>query len=222
MLRHIGGKTHYATEVESFQHGLVRGFLHNPAGPATRGLVLTHGAGGNANAALLVKAATVFCEAGIAVLRCDLPFRQRRPFGPPSPGTAAQDREGLREAVNAMRQIVAGSVTLGGHSYGGRQATMLAAEEPGLCEDLLLFSYPLHPPNKSAQLRTAHFPALQTPAVFVHGTKDPLGSTEEMTAALQLMPAKKKLLSIEGAGHDLKAGKFHADLWASIIRNIHD
>lgn len=202
--------------MDVFQEGLVRGFLHTPAQPATRGLVLTHGAGGNCKAALLIKAATLFCEAGYCVLRCDLPFRQRRPFGPPTPAMAAQDREGLRAAVNAMRKLVPGAVTLAGHSYGGRQATMLAAEEPGLCEALMLFSYPLHPPDKPAQLRTAHFPALQTPALFVHGTKDPFGTPAEITTALQPIPVKKELLTIEGAGHDLKQGKFDDSIWKTI------
>jgi hypothetical protein len=182
----------------------------------TKGLVLTHGAGGNCNAALLVKAATVLCDAGICVLRCDLPFRQRHPFGPPSPSGAAQDRDGLRAAVQSMRKLVPGAITLGGHSYGGRQSTMLAAEEPGLSEALLLFSYPLHPPNKPAQLRTAHFPGLQTPALFVHGAKDPFATTDEMTAALRQIPAQTTLLTIDGAGHDLKQGKFDAAVWQSI------
>lgn len=194
----------------------MRGFLHSPAEPAAHGLVLTHGAGGNCNAALLVKAATAFCEAGICVLRCDLPFRQRRPFGPPPPATAAHDRDGLRDAVNAMRKLVSRSVTLAGHSYGGRQATMLAAEESGVCENLLLFSYPLHPPGKPEKPRTAHFPALRTPALFVHGTKDSFGSTEEMTVALQLIPAHTKLLSIQRAGHDLTSGKFDSSVWEAI------
>ncbi len=212
--------------VEAFQQGTVRGYLHNPPGqPAARGLVLTHGAGANCNAPLLVKAANILCDAGICVLRCDLPFRQRRPFGPPSPATAAQDRDGLRDAVDALRKLVSGPITLGGHSYGGRQSTMLAAEEPGVCGNLLLFSYPLHPPDKPDQMRTTHFPALRTPALFVYGTKDPFGSVEEMTAALKLIPAKTKLMTIQGAGHDLKGGKFDAGLWETITMyfgNTHD
>ena len=57
----------------------VRGFLHRPDSANGDGLVLTHGAGGNCNMPLLVAAAEVFCAAGLTVLRCDLPFRQRRP-----------------------------------------------------------------------------------------------------------------------------------------------
>ncbi len=183
--------------------------------------MLTHGAGGNCNAPLLLAVAEAFQSAGWWVLRCDLPFRQRRRYGPPSPATAAQDREGLRHAVASMRRIASGQVILAGHSYGGRQATMLAAEAPGLAETLLLLSYPLHPPGKPAQLRTAHFPVLHTPAVFVYGTKDPFGSVEEMRAALQLIPARTEITIIEGAGHDLMRGKFDIQkLLLAPLRNL--
>lgn len=200
-----------------FHEGTVRGFLHTPDQPSGKGLVLTHGAGGNCNAPLLIEASARFSAAGFTILRCDLPFRQRRPFGPPPPATAAQDRDGLRDAVRAMRKLVAGPVTLGGHSYGGRQSTMLAAEEPELCDSLLLFSYPLHPPAKQTQLRTAHFPSLQNEANFVHGTKDPFGTTGEMETALALIPAKTNLITIEGGGHDLRRGKFEPNVWDRII-----
>ena len=80
---------------------------------------------------------------------------------------------------------------------------MLAAAEPGLVEQLLLLSYPLHPPQRSDELRTKHFPLLQTPALFVHGTRDGFGSVAEMTAALKLIPARNELLPITGAGHEL-------------------
>lgn len=181
----------------------VRGFLHRPATPLQDGLVLTHGAGGNCRAPLLVALAEVFAEAGVTVLRCDLPFRQSRPFGPPRPGDAARDRDGLRNAVAAARRLVSGRLFLGGQSYGGRQCTMLCTDQPGLVEGLLLLSYPLHPPGKPDQLRVQHLPKLQRPAFFVHGTRDPFGSPGEMESALSLIPSTTRLLQIEGAGHDL-------------------
>ncbi|MGH9513635.1 MAG: alpha/beta hydrolase family protein [Terriglobales bacterium] len=181
----------------------VRGFIHSPLRTNGDGLVLTHGAGSNCNAPLLLALAEAFATAGFTVLRCDLPFRQARPYGPPRPGGAARDREGLKNAVAALRKNVSGPVFLGGHSYGGRQATILAADEPDLVSGLILFSYPLHPPRKPEQLRTQHFPQLRTPAMFVHGTRDPFGSIEEMEAALKLISARHLLLPVEGAGHDL-------------------
>jgi len=80
---------------------------------------------------------------------------------------------------------------------------MLAAEEPDLAAGLLLLSYPLHPPKRPAEMRTAHFAQLSTPALFIHGTRDPFGSVEEMRAALQLIAGPHELVTIEGAGHDL-------------------
>lgn len=188
----------------------MRGFLHEPQTGNGNGLVLTHGASGNCKAAVLAAVAESFASAGWYVLRCDMAFRQRRPSGPPSPATAGQDRASLRAAIAAMRRLVRGTVVLGGQSYGGRQSSMLAADDPSVAEGLLLLSYPLHPPNKPQQLRTAHFPDVRTPGLFVQGTKDPFGTIEELRAALDLIPARTMLTEVAGAGHDLARGKFDA------------
>jgi predicted alpha/beta-hydrolase family hydrolase len=181
----------------------VRGYLHHPQNANGDALVLSHGAGSNAQASLLVALANEFASAGFVVLRCDLPYRQTRPHGPPGPGDAARDRKGLKNAVAEVRKIAERRAFLGGHSYGGRQSTMLCADDPDLVEGLLLLSYPLHPPRKPEQLRTQHLPNLRTPSLFIEGTRDPFGSPEEMEAALNLIPAKTQLLRVEGAGHDL-------------------
>jgi predicted alpha/beta-hydrolase family hydrolase len=181
----------------------VRGFLHSPENPNGDALILTHGAGSNCTAPLLVAISEIFAGHGYVVLRCDLPFRQERRTGPPFPGNAERDRAGLRNAVAVLRKNAPDRIFLGGHSYGGRQATMLCAAEPGLVSGLLLLSYPLHPPRKPEQLRIQHLPNLRTPSLFVHGTRDPFGSVEEMMMALQLVPAKTELTTVEGAGHDL-------------------
>jgi predicted alpha/beta-hydrolase family hydrolase len=181
----------------------VRGFLHQPGKPSGDGIVLTHGAGSNCRSPLLVTLSETFADAGFAVVRCDLPYRQTRSFGPPGPGDAKRDRAGLKNAVAALKKIVSGRMFVGGHSYGGRQASMLCADEPDLAAGLLLLSYPLHPPRKPEQLRTQHFFNLQTPALFVQGTRDPFGSLQEIEQALKLIPAKTKLLPVEGTGHDL-------------------
>jgi predicted alpha/beta-hydrolase family hydrolase len=251
----------------------IRGFLHLPPTPNGNGLVLTHGAGSNANAPLLVALAETFSAAGFTALRCDLPYRQARSYGPPGPGDAARDRAGLKNAVAALKKMISdnfgappladsassgksteneaappfavfegwdkpgpaappfalvapplscslrqggdfppsdqnesaatGRIFLAGHSYGGRQSSVLCAEEPDLVAGLLLLSYPLHPPRRPEQQRTQHLPSLRTPALFVHGTRDPFGSIAEIEQVLKMIPAKTKLLPVEGAGHDL-------------------
>jgi hypothetical protein len=172
------------------------------------GLVLTHGAGSNKDAPLLIALAQVFQRTGIFVQRVNLSFRERTPSGPPLPASAAEDRQSLRIAATQMRERIAGPVFLGGHSYGGRQSSILLAEDNTVAQALLLLSYPLHPPKKPHQLRTAHFDNLRTPVLFVQGTSDPFGSIDEMETALALIPAKKHLSIVEGAGHDLARGRF--------------
>jgi predicted alpha/beta-hydrolase family hydrolase len=203
----------------SISEAPVRGFLH-PSGRGADCLILTHGAGSNCQSPLLTALADAFWNSGLMVLRCDLPFRQSRPQGPPPRGSAARDQEGLRAAVASMRRRTAGKVFLGGHSYGGRQGSMLAADQPGLVEGLLLLSYPLHPPKLPLELRTKHFPFLQTPTLFVHGTQDGFGSIEEMEAALKLIPARTELLPVSGAGHELVTKRNRGELPQETVRRF--
>lgn len=175
--------------------GDVRGYLHDASGDL--GIVLSHGAGSDCTSKLLVAVAEAFAAAGVRALRIDLPFRRDRANGTPHPSIQARDREGIRAAVAWL----GGRVLLGGHSYGGRMSSMVAAEDSTIAEALLLFSYPLHPPRRPEQLRNAHFPALRTPTLFVQGSRDPFGTPEELRTAL---PAQAELMVMEGSGHELK------------------
>jgi len=188
---------------ETFEAQNVRGFLHSPETSFDTAIVLAHGAGSNADAPQLIQSSAAFCHAGILALRIHLPFRLLRK-GPPHPSTAALDRQGLRDAAAAVRQLGARKVILAGHSYGGRQASMLLAEDPTVADALLLLSYPLHPPDKPQQLRTAHFPSLRTPTLFVHGTKDPFATIAELRDAIAAIPATPQLIEVLNAGHDLR------------------
>ena len=181
----------------------VRGVLHRAASsPSDDLLVLTHGAGSNHDTPLLRALGRAFADAGVSVLRCDLPFRQTRAAGPPSPSGAARDRRGLAMALDTAGR---GRRFLGGHSYGGRQASMLLAEAPTCAHGLLLLSYPLHPPSKPDRPRTQHLHALRVPTLFVHGARDPFGSVEEMETARALIPAPTALLVLPRAAHALHA-----------------
>jgi predicted alpha/beta-hydrolase family hydrolase len=203
-----------------FETEELRGVLHTPEHATGDALALTHGAGSNAGAPLLVSLARAFCEAGLMVLRYDLPFRVAG-VGPTSPAVQARDREGVARAVQAMRRRVKGRVLAGGHSYGGRQTAMIAAERPDLADGLLLLSYPLHPPKKPEQLRTGFFPEWRTPALFVHGTRDPFGTLEELRSAIARIPAQVDLMAVEGAGHDLKpAARMGAEILATMARML--
>jgi hypothetical protein len=207
-------------EVIPIDEAGVRGFLHTPSTSNGGALALTHGAGANCHAPLLVALARAFCASGMAVLRYDLPFRQARPQGPPLRGSDKRDREGIAAALAFLRSRFGGRVFAGGHSYGGRQSSMLLTEEPSLAAALLLLSYPLHPPKKREQMRTAHFPSLRTPALFVSGSRDGFGTLEEMEEAIKLIPAETRLFAVDGAGHELMTKKNAGELPAIVVQEF--
>lgn len=184
-----------------------------------RGLViLAHGAGADRRAAILRAVGGALAARGLAVARIDLPYRQDRPKGPPSPSKAARDRDGIREAVAELRSAAPGPLIVGGHSYGGRQASMVAAEDPDLFDGLLLTSYPLHPPGKPDRMRTDHLPAITVPTLIVHGRSDAFGTSQEFAEAMDLFGGPVRVLEVERADHSLKPDRSGvADLTADAV-----
>lgn len=181
----------------------VYGWLHRPSqGAPLAAIAISHGAGSNCSAPLLVAVAEAFASIGYYALRYDLPFRRARRASPL--GTAPLDREGIRKASQVLRELAPEvPIYLAGHSYGGRQSSMAAAEKPQIADALLLLSYPLHPPKQPHKLRTEHFPSLQVASLFVHGSRDEFGSVAEVDAARRLIPARTELQTVEKAPHGL-------------------
>jgi predicted alpha/beta-hydrolase family hydrolase len=184
----------------------INGVAHEPAGTPQGAVVLTHGAGGNRDSPLLIRICDEWAGRGWLAIRYNLPYRRRRPKGPPS-GSAAGDQEGIVQAIALARTLADGPVIAGGHSYGGRMTSMVASEKGaagGAGPDVLtLFSYPLHPPGKPERARTAHLPRITVPTVFTHGSADPFGTLDELTAAAALVGGPTELVAITGARHDL-------------------
>lgn len=165
-------------------------------------MVLTHGAGGSRDSALLQQLCDEWARRGWLAVRYNLPYRRRRPKGPPS-GSAATDRAGILEAIAVCRDLADGPLIAGGHSYGGRQTSMVVAEDARPVDVLTLFSYPVHPPGKPERARTEHLPDIVVPTVFTHGTSDPFGTLDEVRAAAALISAPTDIVEITGARHDL-------------------
>jgi predicted alpha/beta-hydrolase family hydrolase len=180
---------------------VIAGIAHEPAGAPLGAVVLSHGAGGSRDSPLLVRVCDQWAGRGWLAIRFNLPYRRRRPKGPPS-GSAKADQAGVVEAVELARTLVGGRVLAGGHSYGGRMTSMAVAD--GLPVDVLtLFSYPLHPPGKPERARTEHLPRIGAPTVFTHGTSDPFGTIDELRAAAALIAAPTEVVVVTGARHDL-------------------
>lgn len=180
----------------------IAGVAHEPEGTAEGVVILTHGAGGSRDAPLLRRICDEWARRGWLAVRYNLPYRRRRPKGPPS-GSAKADQAGVAEAVAVARTLAEGPVIAGGHSYGGRMTSMAVADRTAEVDVLTLFSYPLHPPGKPERARTGHLPRITVPTAFTHGTADPFGSIDELRPAADLIGAPTTIVEITGARHDL-------------------
>jgi uncharacterized protein len=176
------------------------------------GLLLAPGAGSDRNHSCLV--AVEAAVAPLPVRRMDFPYRKAGKKAPDrAPVLLAAMRAEIDEFTAEVGAGAAGRLVLGGRSMGGRMATMLAAgDAPGAAvligervpvAGLALISYPLHPPGKPENLRTEHLPRLSVPCLFVHGTRDPFGTPDELTAATALVPGPVTHVWIEGGRHEL-------------------
>ena len=108
----------------------------------------------------------------------------------------------VERAMELYREQVAGraDVVIGGVSYGGRVASMIAAEDE--VAGLVLLSYPLHPPGKHDQQRVDHLAAIGCPVLFLSGESDPFARMDLLRAAVARVPAAE-LVTYAGVGHGL-------------------
>jgi predicted alpha/beta-hydrolase family hydrolase len=177
-------------------------FLFDGPDPGEHGvtLALAHGAGGPMDSPVMNTLARGLGEAGLRVARFEFPYmRARRDGGKARP----PDREPvLRQAwLDVIAALGgAGRVVIGGKSMGGRMAS-LAADEAGV-RGLVCLGYPFHPPGKPDTLRVRHLEDLRTPTLIVQGTRDALGSREEV-AGYALSPAIR-LVWLEDGDHSFK------------------
>jgi len=95
-------------------------------------------------------------------------------------------------------------VAVGGHSYGGRVASLAAAESDAPYRALVLFSYPLHPPGapERTTARIAHWPTIRCPVLLLSGESDPFAKVELLRSSVANL-AHAELVTYPKLGHTL-------------------
>lgn len=110
---------------------------------------------------------------------------------------------------------------IGGKSMGGRIATHLAAKGDPDLNGIVVLGYPLHPPGKPEQPRSAHLPAITLPVLIVQGERDPFGTPAELAPVIESMRAPVTLHVVTGGDHSLTVtGQQKEQVYRSIIRAI--
>ncbi|MCB8933523.1 MAG: alpha/beta fold hydrolase [Chthonomonadaceae bacterium] len=191
---------------------------------APRGtLVFAHGAGGHMEHRHMASLAEVFLELGLEVVRFNFLYRAS---GRSIPDRMPKLQACFNSVVASVRERLAPKrILLGGHSMGGRCASMMAAEGFA-CDGLLLCAYPLHPPGQFNKLRDAHLPAIQVPTLCLNGTQDPLCDKELMDAVLPRLDQRFQMHWLEHADHSFhvlkRSGRTDAEVLAEVAGTVEE
>ncbi len=189
---------------------------HRPGVPL---LVCAHGAGGSYADRALVAASRALQSAGLAILRFNFPYRERKSGRPDPMPVLTSTVAAVVDA--ARRELHPPAVLIGGRSMGGRAASMLAAEGFA-CEGLLLLAYPLHPPGQPAKLRDAHLPAIRVPVLCFNGTRDTFCDRALMERALTRVTTDWTMRWLEGADHSFHVLKSSGRTDAAVLEEVRD
>jgi predicted alpha/beta-hydrolase family hydrolase len=179
-------------------------------------VVLAHGAGAGQRHPFMVAIARGFAAHGYDAVTFDFPYmaQKRR-----APDRAPVLEQAFREAVEAARGWSrAPRVFIGGKSMGGRMATHLGAQAIAGVAGIIVLGYPLHPPGRPDQPRTAHLPAVGLPVLIIQGERDTFGTPEELAPVLKQMK-QATLHVVAGGDHSLAVrGRKPQDVYDEVLR----
>lgn len=193
------------TEVTFVAHeskGEVSGCLVNPRG-AKAVLTLGHGAGAGMYHENMERISEALADRKIATFRYQFPFMERG---------GGRDSEAVSKAtvVNAIAQtkkmVRRKTILAGGHSFGGRMTSLAASEPdfPAQVAGLVFFAFPLHAPNKPSDHRAEHLSEIETPMLFLTGTRDALNSLELFEPIVKKISQFAELHLLDTANHSYK------------------
>jgi predicted alpha/beta-hydrolase family hydrolase len=171
-------------------------------GPIPAGLILTPGASARRDHPALLAIDSTVTEAGLAVERIEFPGQAAGKRRPDPPELCIQTIRAADAEMASRLDVAPNRIALGGRSMGGRMCSMAVAE--GLpAAALVLVSYPLHPPGRPDRLRTAHFPELRLPCLFVSGRRDAFGTPAELESETAAIAGPVTLVFVDG-DHSLR------------------
>jgi uncharacterized protein len=202
--------------------GDVSGLLLRPEG-ARLVYVLAHGAGAGMRHPFLESIAQRLAERGVATLRYQFPYMERRASRPDPPAVAAATvRAAVAEAARAAPGL---PLVAGGRSFGGRMTSTAQAGEPlpGV-RGLVFLGFPLHPPGRPGDQRAEHLAAVQVPMLFLQGTRDDFADLKLLKPVVKRLGERATLHLVEGGDHSFhvlkKSGRTDTDVMGELVGAI--
>ncbi len=207
---------------EGEQAGQVSGLLLRPDG-ARLAYVLAHGAGAGMRHPFLETIAQRLGERGIATLRYQFPYMERRARRPDPPAVAAATvRAAVAEAARAAPGL---PLVAGGKSFGGRMTSTAQSAQslPGV-RGLVFLGFPLHPPGRPDDKRAEHLGRVQIPMLFLQGDRDEFADLKLLKPVVQRLGARATLHLVESGDHSFhvlkKTGRNDAQVMAELVESI--
>ena len=202
--------------------GRVSALLHRPR-DARLLYVLAHGAGAGMKHPFLETTAQRLAEGGVATLRYQFPYMERRARRPDAPAIATAT---VRAAVAEAARLAPGlALIAGGKSFGGRMTSAAQAEAPlpGVV-GLVFLGFPLHPPGRPGDERAQHLSAVRIPMLFLQGTRDDFADLKLLEPLVQRLGRLATLRLVEGGDHSFKvlksSGRTDTDVMLELVRAI--
>ena len=169
-------------------------------------LILGHGAGAGQSSPFMVDFATELASRGLDAVTFNFFYSEHRRGGPDKNDKLEACYRAVIETVRNHKKLKRNSLAIGGKSMGGRIASQVAAAGVGELTGLVFLGYPLHPPGNPEKLRSKHLPLIESPMLFVQGSRDNFGTVDELRPIVKKLP-RATLHVIEGGDHSLKVPK---------------
>lgn len=185
--------------------------------------VLAHGAGADMRHAFMEKAAVGLAERGIATLRFNFPYMEKKQGRPDRPAVA---HAAVRAAVAEAARLCPGlKLVAGGKSFGGRMTSQAQAKEPlANVKGLAFLGFPLHADKKPSSERAEHLAGIAIPMLFLQGTRDGLADLGYLKPVVQKLGAKATLHEVEGGDHSFavlkKSGRTNEEALTEVLDTL--
>lgn len=202
----------------------VSGLFERPT-PARAVLVLAHGAGAGMEHPAMQGVATGLAQRGIATLRYQFPYMERKSRRPdPPPLCHATVRAAVAEATRLAPDL---PLLAGGRSFGGRMTSQAQAQEPlADVRGLVFLAFPLHPADRPGTERAAHLEKIGIPMLFVQGTRDELASLDLLQPVIARLGSRATLQLLQDADHSFhvpaRSGRSDREVLAAALDNLSD
>lgn len=170
-------------------------------------LILGHGAGADQLHPFMTLFAKGLAERGLDVMTFNFIYMERRKSVPDPKAKLEACYQAVIEAAQNHKKLKENRLAIGGKSMGGRIASQVATLNAEALAGLVFLGYPLHPPGNLEKLRDAHLKDINTPMLFIQGSRDAFGTSDEIRAVIKRLSLPANIYAIEGGDHSLKVPK---------------